>query len=82
MRTCIALAALPALTRIGARFRSASLPQGHTGRVTCGAFTDGGARLASGAADGAARLWRTADGACERILGLHAKYITCMARSA
>jgi WD40 repeat protein len=56
--------------------------QGHSARVTCGAFTLDSERLISGAADCSVRVWRVVDGTCERILGLHAKYITCMVRLA
>jgi WD40 repeat protein len=56
--------------------------QGHSARVTCGAFTLDSERLISGAADCSVRVWRVADGTCERVLGLHAKYITCMVRLA
>jgi WD40 repeat protein len=54
--------------------------QGHSARVTCGVFTLDSERLITGAADCSVRVWCVADGTCERVLGLHAKYITCMVR--
>ena len=54
--------------------------QGHEGRCTCGAFTPDGSRLVSCGLDGTVRVWRVADGSCERVMLRHTKYITCLVR--
>lgn len=52
---------------------------GHDEDVVALAPLSCGGRLASGSLDGSVRIWRLADGACERVLLGHLEGVTCLA---
>jgi eukaryotic-like serine/threonine-protein kinase len=53
--------------------------QGHTGQVSCIAYSPDGTRLASGSSDGTARVWDATTGQTVHVLKGHIDTVTCLA---
>ena len=61
--------------------RSLQVFAGHSGSVTCGAFTPDGKSVCTGSADSTLRLWNPRSGECTHTVqgfGYHTAALTCM----